>query len=389
VSRRFLAVILSLVIAVAAGSAAGCGSGSSDAVVTVGNSAITEEDLNYQLEQTAASYGLTQESNPEEYAALRAELLEYMIENETALQKAPGLGLTVTDEELQTQIDLMVAQGYEGDQSLLEDAIATADMTMDEFRADYKEYLLVQKVYEQVKAGVTVSDEEVSAFYEENKDLYHVEDSRTVRHILIAPGADDSEDDTSTTTTVASDTTTTSVPTDAEWAEALATAQEVREKLVAGGDWTELAAEYSDDPGSKDSGGDLGEVTVGEMVPEFDDVAFSLDAYEISQPVKSSYGYHVIQVTGITQAYTKPLEDVAESIRSTLLTEAQYAAWDAWIAAARTELGVTYREDMQPTTTTVTESTDTTATTESTETTEAAETTTTAAPSATTTTLAD
>ena len=86
----------------------------------------------------------------------------------------------------------------------------------------------------------------------------------------------------------------------------MATANEVRAKLVAGGDWTELAAEYSDDPYSKDSGGDLGAIGEGEMAQEFEDAVFAQDVDEISQPIKTIYGYHVIQVTAITEASSRP-----------------------------------------------------------------------------------
>jgi parvulin-like peptidyl-prolyl isomerase len=359
VSRSSLTVIIALVVALMAGLVAGCGSGGSDVVATVGDVDLFEEDLTAQMESYAKTYGITEESDPEYWAQLKSDLLEGMIENEISLQKADELGVRITDEELQTQLDSMLTQWYNGDKSLLEEDLKAADLTMDEFEAQYKEYLIVQAVYEAVTGDVTVSDEAIAEYYEANLETYYVENSRTVRHILIAPGSDEAEDASTTTTlagvtttTVAgSATTTTTAWTDEQWAEALQKALEVRAKLVAGGDWTKLAAEYSDDTGTAQSGGDLGEVTAGEMVAEFEEAAFSLAPYEISQPVKSSYGYHIIQVMGVTEAYTKPLEEVKASISETLLGEAQYDAWEAWLAAAREEIGVVYGKSMQPTTT--------------------------------------
>ncbi len=77
-----------------------------------------------------------------------------------------------------------------------------------------------------------------------------------------------------------------------------ATANKVRQLLVDGGDWTELALEYSSDTGSGAVGGDLDWFPRGRMVAEFEDAAFSLEVGEISQPVQSQFGYHIIQVIG-------------------------------------------------------------------------------------------
>jgi len=76
------------------------------------------------------------------------------------------------------------------------------------------------------------------------------------------------------------------------------TANKVRQLLLNGGDWTALAPEYSSDTGSAQSGGDLGWFPRGKMVAEFEDSAFSLAIGEISQPIKSEFGYHIIQVIG-------------------------------------------------------------------------------------------
>ena len=133
--------------------------------------------------------------------------------------------------------------------------------------------------------------------------------------------------------------------------------QEVRAKLEAGGDWTKLAAEYSDDPSTPDTGGDLGDVSKGTMVQEFEDSVFSLKLDEISQPVKTTYGYHVIQVTAINAAKQYPLEEVKDDITSNLLMTKKSDAWTKWVDDTKAEIGVVYQKGMEPTTTTTGSST--------------------------------
>ena len=91
-----------------------------------------------------------------------------------------------------------------------------------------------------------------------------------------------------------------------------ATANEVKKKLDEGADFAELAKEYSTDEGSAANGGDLGFFGKGEMVPEFEKAAFSMKKGEISAPVKSEFGYHIIEVTDIEKP--KPLEEIKDEV---------------------------------------------------------------------------
>lgn len=106
-----------------------------------------------------------------------------------------------------------------------------------------------------------------------------------------------------------------------------AVASVIRQRLIKGEDFATVAAEVSIDPGSKDSGGDLGWFAEGAMIPEFEDAAFSQKIGEIGQPVKSQYGYHIIQVLGQD---TRPL--TASELKS-----AQEEAFSEWLAKVRKE----------------------------------------------------
>ena len=138
-----------------------------------------------------------------------------------------------------------------------------------------------------------VSDAEVQAFYNAHKADYEVQDQVRARHILIAvpQGADAATD-----------------------AAAKAKAEGILKQIRAGGDFAALAKANSDDPGSKDSGGELGFFTQGKMVPAFDKAAFALKPGQTSDLVKTSFGYHIIQVEEKQVAHTKTLDEVKSQI---------------------------------------------------------------------------
>jgi foldase protein PrsA len=370
VARRFLVAILLLVLVIVAGAVAGCAGGlPSDAVAKVGDVPILKADFDKRVQEFATQYSVTpKEQDPEGWADFESKVLDYLVMYELASQKATDLGVTVTDADVQTEIDNIVTTYYGGDQAAFDTDLQNNNMTVEQLKASYKESMLMQKVYEKVTENVTtVPDADIQAYYDANKDQYLQDETRVARHILITPGGPATNPATTTTTTPwgsstttegatttteATTTTTTGTPTDADWAAALETANQVRALLVAGGDWTKLAAEYSDDPGSKDAGGELGEVSKGQMVQEFEDSVFSLKANEISQPVKTTYGYHIIEVTAINAAKQYTLDEVKDDITSNLLNELKGKAWDKWIADTKKEIGVVYAKGMEPTTTT-------------------------------------
>ncbi len=144
---------------------------------------------------------------------------------------------------------------------------------------------------------VSVSDEEIRRYYEEHKDLYTVPEERRVAHILI------------------------SVPEDGDDAEAKAKAEKIYQELKQGADFAELAKKYSDDPGSADQGGDLGYIEKGMLDPQFDEVAFALPEGEISEPVKTEFGYHIIKVLDVKPGQVKPLDEVRDEIARELKRE--------------------------------------------------------------------
>jgi peptidyl-prolyl cis-trans isomerase D len=141
-----------------------------------------------------------------------------------------------------------------------------------------------------------VTDAEIQQYYTQHQKEYQLEDQVKTRHILIKVDGTDPKAD----------------------AAAKAKAQGVLDQLHHGGDFAELAKKNSDDPGSKELGGELGWIKHGVTVPEFDQAAFSLQPGQTSGLVKSKFGYHIIQVEEKQLAHTRPLAEVKATIQATL-----------------------------------------------------------------------
>ncbi len=170
---------------------------------------------------------------------------------------------------------------------------------------------------DQVPGGANqVSDNAVQQYYNAHQKDYSVPEQAKVRHILIkVPAGADAKAD----------------------GEARAKAEDVLKQLKAGGNFAELASKYSDDPGSKTQGGELGFIQHGVTVPEFDKSAFSLNPGQTSELVKTQYGYHIIQTEEKQTAHTKPLAEVKPQIVSTLSTEMKAQQEQAFAATLANE----------------------------------------------------
>jgi peptidyl-prolyl cis-trans isomerase D len=159
------------------------------------------------------------------------------------------------------------------------------------------------------------TQQEIQAYYNAHKSEYSVPEQAKARHILIQlpPNADTKAD-----------------------AAARAKAEDVLKQLQKGASWTELAKKDSDDPGSKDNGGELGFARRGMMVPQFDNAIFTQKIGDI-KIIKTQYGYHVVQVEERTAAHAQDLNEVTPTIQATLMRQKSTAAQDAYAKSLTSE----------------------------------------------------
>jgi peptidyl-prolyl cis-trans isomerase D len=149
----------------------------------------------------------------------------------------------------------------------------------------------------QLRQNAQISDDELKAQYQQNIQQYEVPNRVHVQHILLM----------------------TVGKTDAEVEEIRQKAEDVLKQVKKGAKFEDLAKKYSEDPGTKDKGGDLGWITQGQTVAEFEKTAFGLEKGKISDLVKTQYGFHIIKVLDKETAHTKPFEEVKDSIKTPLL----------------------------------------------------------------------
>lgn len=167
-----------------------------------------------------------------------------------------------------------------------------------------------------VPGGLTQpTQQQIEAYYNQHQNDFKTQEQARSRHILISvPAGADAKTD----------------------AAAKAKAEDVLKQLQAGGDWNALAKKYSDDPGSKDKGGELGFAQRKTMVPEFDTAIFTQKIGDI-KIVKSQFGYHVVQVEERQDAHTQPMNEVLPQIQATLFRQSSAEAQENYARNLTTE----------------------------------------------------
>lgn len=229
--------------------------------------------------------------------------------SEVAAREIGRFGAAVTDFEIQdtySRLNEKIAVNYVRispagfvDKVTVDDAALAAwfETAKDKYKTEPRmkfKYLLF--TYDEIGGKVIVDPSKIEEFYQNNLATYKDPEQRHARHILFKAEEGDSAQ---------------------LHAEKAGKAEEVLKLVRKGGDFTSLARKYSEGP-SKNSDGDLGFFARGRMVPEFEDVVFAMQPGAISDVVKTSFGYHIIQLNEIKPAATRTLAAVSDEITRTL-----------------------------------------------------------------------
>ncbi len=230
-------------------------------------------------------------------ADLYRQVLDQLIAIDLLQQDARAQGVTVSDDEVQQALAAR-KRGFPSEE-VYKKALAQAGVTENDLREQAREQLTLQKYVEtKLAPKVTVSDQAVRDFYDKHQDAMKVPERLHLRHILLSVDPKAS-------------------PADRE--KTRQKAEDILKRLKAGEDFGKLAQQYSDDPGSKTRGGDLGPIAKGQTVPQFEAAAFALKKpNDLSPVVESNYGFHIIQLVERIEPSTVPFDQVKDRIANLL-----------------------------------------------------------------------
>jgi peptidyl-prolyl cis-trans isomerase D len=345
---------------------------STDIVAKVGDETVSAAEVRQQLSDTLRG-GQVPDMLKGYYTR---QIMEQLVSRKAIEYEAKRLGVRASDQELADRIRRILPSVYNGDTFVGRDQYtaevqARTQMTVSAFEDVVRQSLVLEKIRklvtdgisvgpselqdefkyknekvkldyafikpEDLEAKITPDEAEIKAAYEKNRSKYQVPEKRAVRYGLVdltqlRQSAQVSDADLKAQ--YQQNIQQYEVPnrvhaehillmtvgkTDAEIEEIHQKAEDVLKQAKKGANFEDLAKKYSEDPGSKDKGGDLGWLMQGQTVPEFEKTAFGLEKGKISDLVKTQYGFHIIKVLDKETAHTKPFEEVKDSIRTPLL----------------------------------------------------------------------
>ena len=330
---RVTLAALGVMLALVAASCGGSTSVPEGAVAVVDGTEIPRSELDELVEIAKKGAEAQKQEFPKvgtpEYQSLQTQWVAILVQREEFRQEAEELGIEVTKKDVDQAIADLVEERFDSDRKEFEKAVAQQGYSMEAVRKTIEASVVAQKLFEEVTKESEVSEEEILAYYTQNQSQYGTPESREVRHILVSEKTADGKID---------------------YAKSKAEADRIYAELQAGADFAALAKEESDDPGTASSGGKYTAIR-GQSVAAFDKVSFELKTGEISQPVKTEFGYHVVEATSnLKKASVTKLDQVRASIRQLLLQERRNAVMREWLDDLRDryEGKVGYAEGFHP-----------------------------------------
>src|SRR5215813_934326 len=284
----------------------------SDRVIAVVNKdAITLAEL----QESVASKRTEARQQQRDFAddAVLQDSLNQLIDFRLQIQEADREKITVEDTEVKEEFTERIKRYGMKNEDEFEKVILAQGLTSESIKKRLRETLKVQKlVRRKVALRVSVTDAEVTQYFDENRGKLETGLSYHARHILIVPDSD----------------------TDTGWETARIRADMLRQQVVQGANFAEVAKQHSKDATAKD-GGDLGTLKRGELSQDVEAAILALNVNEISQPFKSSLGYHVFKLESKEGLDGEGMARIRQQIRDILFREKYDTRLDVWIKEIR------------------------------------------------------
>jgi peptidyl-prolyl cis-trans isomerase SurA len=271
-----------------------------------------------------------QETSPEEVLSGKLNVVEQLINNEILLERAKKLNLEASDGEVEDKFTELKS-GYTEDE--FQRKLKDGGMTVDDLKKDLRRQLSIQKLLNrEVAAKVTITDQDVSDFYNTNRNQFNVAEAQyRISQIVITPHKDQMVRNRKN-----------------DEAEAERKAKMLQDKLSSGADFSQLAMDYSEDPNTAATGGDLGYIPESSLnAPQTDPVlkrvVLSLKPGQVSPPVQLKDSIRILKLVAREAAGQRGINDpqVQQMIRDTLRNRKEQLLRNAYLAVARDEAHVT------------------------------------------------
>ena len=324
VRLRHIALVLLATLALVAAGCGGDGDGDvpAGAVAVVDGNEIPKTEFDKLIDQAERGYKQSKRPFPKtgtrEYQNIKNNAVQFLVERLYFELGAEDMDVEISDKDVNTRLADLKKQFFKGNEKRYQAALRQAGKTEGDVRQDVRAQLVQEKIAEQLTKEVEVSSGDIGKYYREHKAQYGTPSSREIRHILVS--------------VCGGSQTNQPKPKDCKPAgEAKQLAEQIRTRLGSGESFAKLARRYSDDPGSKASGGKL-TVSKGSTVAAFDKTAFELETGVLSQPVKTEYGFHLIEaLSAVKPAKTTPIAEVRGQIRSQLVAQKRSEALSKWV----------------------------------------------------------
>ena len=243
-------------------------------VATVNGVAITEKALKAGINEKLPFISVHTSVSEKRYQEIRQQVLADLIDEELFYQEAKRRKIKIPSSELDQFVQMM-KKGYPSEK-IFKEELKKTDISYKEWVRKLKRRLMIKKLRQQeITAKVKVTDQDVEQYYNNNKKKFIIPERLHLLHILISvdPGG-----------------------MKAGWQEGQKKAEEIYQRIKKGEDFKEIAKQYSDDKSSNKEGGDIGWLHVGQLLPELDSAAKKMKIGEVSKPIRTIYGYHIIKL---------------------------------------------------------------------------------------------
>ncbi len=239
----------------------------------------------------------------------QSKALEDLIDEKLIIQRGKEKEIEVTEREVDEMAERFRARVGASEKQFLE-LLAAEGLTMQRYKEMLKDQLLSRKVISrEVQGRVNLTEDDITEYYKENSDEFKTAPIIKARHILLIVKEYASE---------------------AREKAVLDEIKRIRQEIIDGLDFAEAAMKYSEGP-SGPNGGDLGEVVPGVMVKSFEKAAFALKAGEVSGPVRTRFGYHLIKVDSKKESKLRPLGEVRKEVENKIYQKIVLEVRDDWI----------------------------------------------------------